>query len=254
MSNLFRFSLILALVFSGAKVFGYESNGTRNQSNTASASRYQVSGDRQGQVTVTDKVSRQVIRTFQMETGVVVRETFLLDNGRTVAASQKDLTIFWDLATGNEIKRFPMRIYGFSHDEKKFFSYHYPEGVYLLAYPELTLICPLLEERTFGPMLYRFSPDDRFLSISFAAGYPQSDEYYPNVQSITSGIIYAKLFDLQNCHEIKQFSQHRFQDTGEFSNDSRFLYLKNEFILLKGQPSMGSWLFDLTTYQVERTE
>jgi hypothetical protein len=90
--------------------------------NTVSNSRYSVSGDIHGIVTVKDAVSSEVIRTFQMDNGRVVCKTFLLDGGKTVAASQIDHTVFWQLATGREVRRFPQRIYGFSHDETKFFT------------------------------------------------------------------------------------------------------------------------------------
>ncbi|ODH03127.1 hypothetical protein A4S05_20730 [Nostoc sp. KVJ20] len=100
-----------------------------------------------------------------MDKGVVVREVFLLDGGRTVAACQKDHAIFWNLATGQQIYRFPKRIYGFSHNETKFFSYKYPDGVSLYAYPEMTQICELLNRRMSGPFHFLFSPDDRFLVV-----------------------------------------------------------------------------------------
>lgn len=251
MSNLFRFSLILALVFSGAKVFGYESNGTRNQSNTASASRYQVSGDRQGQVTVTDKVSRQVIRTFQMETGVVVRETFLLDNGRTVAASQKDLTILWDLATGNEIKRFPLRIYGFSHDQTKFFTWWAGKAL-LYSYPNMTQRCRLSEYTAGGPYEFHFSPDDRFLVSSFFNAMPSDDQNYPYPNMVMPGFRETKLFNLQTCKESQEFSRMQFSGIGEFSPDSRFYYLKNAVVTLDGDLLRGLFRFDLMTYQVRK--
>lgn len=73
--------------------------------NRPSTSRYSVSGSRNGLVTVKEPIFSEVIRTFQMDTGVVVRETFLLDGGKTVAASQKDHTVFWNLETGREISR-----------------------------------------------------------------------------------------------------------------------------------------------------
>jgi len=124
---------ILALIISGAMALGsvlpgvteHEDEGIEriadlNRENTLRSSRYSVSGSRQGQVTVKDAATGEVIRTFQMDDGVVVRETFLLDGGKTVAASQKDHTIFWDLTTGKKNRRFPQRIYGFSPDEKIF--------------------------------------------------------------------------------------------------------------------------------------
>ncbi len=110
-----------------------------NRENTPSVSRYSVSGSREGQVTVKDAASGETIRTFEMDSGVVVRETFLLEGGKTVAASQKDRAVFWDLTTGEEIRRFPQIIYGFADDESKFFTYETPGSkVCLYSYPDLT--------------------------------------------------------------------------------------------------------------------
>ncbi len=134
MKHFFLFTLIL--IFSGAMALasvspqvtahgdrGIEKIADLQKEKTPSASPYSVSGSREGQVTVKDATTGEVFRTFEMDSGVVVRETFLLDGGKTVAASQKDHTIFWDLTTGKKNRRFPQRIYGFSPDEKTFFTY-----------------------------------------------------------------------------------------------------------------------------------
>lgn len=232
--------------------------GTRDNSpdlkNTMPASRYIVSGDRQGKVTVKDAVSLEVIRTFQMDSGVVVREVFLLDGGKTVGASQKDKAIFWDLDTGREIRRLNQRIYGFSHDEKKFFTFYHPEGVVLYAYPNLARICQLKKWPSFGPRGFRFSPDDRFLAIQFQTGFPSRDENYPYSDTVTRGIVYTKLFHIPNCQEIQEFSALRISSLGQFSPDSKFYDLKNVFTYIEGGrlPTRGSWRFDLTTYKVEK--
>ncbi|MEG4346694.1 hypothetical protein QUB70_25955 [Microcoleus sp. A003_D6] len=91
------FLFTFALILSGAMALGSVSHKVtaynqgemeRIADNTPSASRYSVSGSRNGIVTVKDAVSSEVIRTFKMDDGVVVRETFLLDGGKTVG-------IFW---------------------------------------------------------------------------------------------------------------------------------------------------------------
>lgn len=107
--------------------------------NTVSNGHYSVSGDIHGIVTVKDAVSSDVIRTFQMDVRGVVWKTFLLNGGKTIVASQIDHTVFWELATGREVRRFPQRIYGFSHDETKFFTYELPqEIIFLHGYPNFT--------------------------------------------------------------------------------------------------------------------
>ncbi|MEG3859109.1 WD40 repeat domain-containing protein, partial [Microcoleus sp. herbarium12] len=178
-----------------------------NKENTLGPSRYSVSGSRQGEVTVKDVTTGEVIRTFQMDSEVVVRETFLLDGGQTVAASQKDHAVFWDLTTGEEIHRFPQRIYGFTRDESKFFTFEVPGSkVCLYSYPDLTFVCQL-SDNTSGPQSFRFSPDERFLVIRFMTGFPSTDKNYPKRNHVTRGFIYTKLFNIQDCQEISEFSR-----------------------------------------------
>lgn len=230
-----------------------------NRSNTVSASRYSVSGDRHGIVTVKDAVSSEVIRTFKMDAGVVVRETFLLDGGKTVAASQKDHAVFWDLATGIEISRFPQRIYGFSHDGTKFFTLKsLAEGSLLLyAYPSLTSICELIPEASGGGIMnFSLAPNDRFLNVMFAPNYPESDENYPQGDPSARTVITVNLFNLETCQEIKEFTQAfgPFADIGIFSPDSNFLDLERAYFSRPGSSDseVGSWRFNLKTYQVEK--
>lgn len=215
---------------------------------------YQVTGDRSGKVTVKNTTSGRVIRTFQMDEGVVVRETFLLDGGKTVAASQKDHAVFWDLETGREIRGIPERIYGFSHDETKFFTYKLPQGIISLhSYPSFTLVCKILKGGD-GPVQFRFSPNARFLNIQFATGYPGSDETYPYGYPTRLSLILAKLFDIETCQEIKEFSQLRLMGIGEFSADSNFLYTPEyTYIDINSQRILRTmWRFNLKTYQVEK--
>lgn len=222
------------------------------QVNTAQVGSYIASGDRQGQVTVREITSGEVIHTFGMDEGIVVREVFLLDGGKTVAASQKKHAIFWDLATGKEIYRFSQRIYGFSHDETKFFTYKYPEGMFLYSYPDLRQICTLAKKRM-PPGLFHFlfSPNDRFLVVWFANGYPSSDENYPRRNPVRSALACTKLFNLNTCQEIQEFSQLRALGEGKFSQDSRFYdFKKTKRSLPDNNLVTKSWRFNLTTYEV----
>jgi hypothetical protein len=225
-----------------------------NRGNTVSASRYSVSGDRHGIVTVKNAVSSEVIRTFKMDDGVVVRETFLLDGGKTVAASQKDHAVFWELATGKEVRRFPQRIYGFSHDETKFFTYKFPQGIiFMHSYPSFTLVCKWKKGAP-GPKQFRFSPNDRFLNITFGNGYPASDENYPLPDRSGGPVNYARLFDIETCQEIKEFSQLDLLSIGEFSADSNFL-VTPEYIYVDVNSDRlvrTLWRFNLKTYKVEK--
>lgn len=214
-------------------------------SNTVEADGCIISGNRQGEVTVKESTSGEVIRTFEMDEGVVVREVFLLDGGKTVAACQKNHAVFWDLTTGKEISRLNQRIYGFSHDKTKFFTYNYPDGVSLYAYPELTQICELLRKRVSGPFRFLFSPNDRFLVVTFVSGFPSSDKNFPKRNPTRHGLVYTKLFNLDTCEEIEEFYRLRARE-GKFSPDSRFYY----FNKTRGS-STQSWQFDLITYKVK---
>ena len=277
MKYLFLFMLVLILsgamalssILPGVTAYNegeMEKIADLNRGNTPSVSRYSVSGSRQGQVTVKEATTGKIIRTFQMDSGVVVRETFLLDGGKTVAASQKDHAVFWDLATGREISRFPQRIYGFFHDGTKFFTLKsLAEGSLLLyAYPSLISFCELIPEAAGGNGIMDFSlaPNDRFLSVMFAPNYPESDENYPQGDPSARTVITVNLFNLETCQEIKEFTQ-AFSpglNTGTFSQDSNFIELKTFFsgkAFFQGKElsirfEWGTWRFNLKTYQIEK--
>jgi len=231
-----------------------------NTENTPSASRYSVSGSRFGQVTVKDATTSEVIRTFQMDDGVVVRETFLLDGGKTVAASQKDHTVFWDLATGRQIHRFPERIYGFSHDETKFFTYEIPHwtlwlygkhDIVLYSYPDMNQQCKMLASWAGAPEKFLFSPNDRFLAVSFYNGVPFTDEEYISPPTIfTPGLRLTNIFDLEKCEVIEEFSKLLNPGLGEFSPDSSF-YVVQDALVLNGRRVLGYCQFNLSNYQLE---
>ena len=245
--SLFFLSLVLFM----AMALGHVSGGLSALEDKAN--RYSVSGSRSGTVTVTETVSGKVVRIFQMDSGVVVRETFLLDGGKTVAASQKDHAIFWDLETGREIRRFPQRIYGFSPDETKFFTYESPGHVFLYAYPNAARICKLVEVGYAGPAEFHFSPNSRFLVIYFLTGMPADDQYYPYPNPDYWRIsITIKLFNLQYCQDIQEFSELRLLSLGEFSLDSKFYYLKHTRIWTEPSNERGSWQFNLETYKIRR--
>lgn len=224
-----------------------------NRGNTVSASRYSVSGSRQGIVTVKDAVSSEVIRTFKMDDGVVVRETFLLDGGKTVAASQKDHAVFWELDTGKEIRRFPQRIYGFSHDKTKFFTWQAVDkkhNILLYSYPDMNLMCKLLPYQGLGPETFQFSPNDGFLVVTLYTGVPLSDEDYLNPPMHISGLRLTNLFDLKMCQVIEQYSQLLYGGLAKFSPDSKFYILK-ESLIVNGRRISGPCNFNLSNYQLE---
>lgn len=261
--SLFILVLILCAVMAVGSVLpgvtaqeddGMERIADLNRENRLRPSRYSVSGSREGQVTVKDATTGEIIRTFQMDSGVVVRETFLLEGGKTVAASQKDHAVFWDLETGKEVRRFPQRIYGFSPDETKFFTYESPAQVFLYTYPNGERICKLVE-RIPGPAGFQFSPNSQFLVIAFYTGMPSDDEHYPYPNSgVWRANTIIKLFHLRDCDEVEEFYDMRIRRLGEFTKDSKSYYMKDINIDTNHGRKNGSWLFNLETYEIKEIE
>lgn len=224
----------------------------QNQENKEPVKSYEVSGDRQGQVTVKDRISQRVIRTFQMPPGVV-REVFLLDDGKIVGASQQNRAIFWNLGTGQEISQFPQRIYGFSHDETQFFTYA-PGKLLVYNYPKLILKCELKNLDMIGPEKFVFSPDDRFLAVLLATGRPENDENYPGTGPLRRSIRNSKLFDISNCQEIQEFSKLMIFQLGKFSDNSQFYDLKEYPLYVESENRYvtAAWRFALKTKKLQK--
>lgn len=214
--------------------------------------RYEVRGDRQGKVTVIDTASGKVIRTFGMDAGVAVRERFILDGGKTIAASQKDHTVFWDLATGREIGRVNERVRGFSSSKNKLISQN-KEGIFLYAYPQLSQICKLTNHTEAGIIYFLFSPDSRFLYVQFHTVIPPVETSYPSHNAADSGVIYNKIFNLRTCQEIEEFSVLDIHVKSlKFSSDSNILYATGSlFTMQEGRLKEGAWQFDLINYNFQ---
>ena len=227
--------------------------GNNSEAEITPARAYEVIGDRRGQVIVKNKATGEVIYNFQMETGVAVRETLLLENEKTIVASQKDRAAFWDLETGRQLATFPQRIYGFSHNEKQFLTYS--EGkLRLYKYPKLTLACQLDNVTTVGPEKFVFSANDSFLAVLFATGRPESDEYYPRTGPLRRSIRYSKLFDINNCQENEKFSKLRIFQLGKFSNNSKFYDIENypHYVESERRYVTANWRFDLMTNKLQK--
>lgn len=218
---------------------------------------YWVIKDRQGRVSLRNANNGTIVRNFQMDSERVVREIFLLDGGKTLGASQNDYTVFWDLATGREIRRFPLRIYGFSHDETKFITWGQGKRMGelpLYSYPDMKLICKLSDYTVGGIVNFHFSADDRFLLIWFSTAQPASDENYPYGDLASPGFGDINLFNIQSCQEVQEFSQVIGLRTAEFSADSRLLYLRDAARDTNRGLLAGEWRFNLTTYQFEEID
>ncbi|MDY6784750.1 MAG: hypothetical protein SW833_19770 [Cyanobacteriota bacterium] len=249
------------LAFSDREALAVPRERAQLHTEVPSMEHYQVLGDRNGKVTVKNPISGNIIRTFQMTEGVVVREKFLLDNGRTVGASQKDKAIFWDIQTGKEISRIDQRVYGFSDDETRFFTYG-SRGLLVHSYPEMTQTCQLsngsAQEGDIGPAEFQFSPDNRFLAIPFLYGKPARDDDYPGITGLVMGGVpgFRQIYNLQKC-EIIPLSTHTISVRnviylGSFSADSRFYEVKNVRTIWGRNRAHVTLRLNLETYEVKQ--
>ncbi|MGC1247493.1 MAG: hypothetical protein WA865_14865 [Spirulinaceae cyanobacterium] len=211
--------------------------------------RYQVSGDEAGKVTVVDADSGEVVNTFQIDEGGVIEETFVLDEGKTIAAAQNQQTIFWNLETGEEIGRVQGRMYNFFEGQNnRIITYvEKEEQTFTYSYPDLDSQCQsgrileLLENDYF-----RLSPDGRYLAVLFGIPFEPEDE------AITKYIPSSGLYDLQSCSEIKIADHPALEPKriGEFSPDSRYYFVEHTYFRLGTSFAFGAIKFDLQTGEI----
>ncbi|MDC0834379.1 hypothetical protein CKA32_004781 [Geitlerinema sp. FC II] len=216
---------------------------------------YRLNGNEQGQVTLRDIESEEVVWMFQMEERIPIRHVFLLDGGRTAAAAQKDRTVFWDLETGREIYRLNERVYGFPEDRTKFLSVAYrSQEIDVYAYPDFRRICRLehTTPKVGGIQGLIFSPNGQFVVIGLSSYRPLSDESYSGSHGYYRGIASIKLFDLDRCQEVSEFNRLRIGGAGEFSSDSQYYEVfRDEVIEVENRRFKRGQRFNLETYEVE---
>ena len=210
-------------------------------------SRYSVTGDREGRVKFAD-FKRQISNHFQMDAGKWARELFVLDDGKTVGASQEDHTVFWDAATGKEIGRVPEHVYGFSHDQKHFIAENLHDKISIYEYPGLKRIGQI-EWPGGGVSALLFSPDDRYCAAEIESAFPAPEETYPRVKA-RSNSVDVRLYCLDPVGEVLDFAALRSHDIGTFAADSS-TYFGNERLLVWRDWIEAPWRFDLKTFKVE---
>lgn len=206
---------------------------------------HRVAVDRLGMVTLINQKTGRPLQTFRMDRNIKVRETFLLDNGKMLAASQADHTIFWNTTTGREVGRLDQRVQGFSHDQTKLFTWH--RGfLYLYSYPSLKLIGALTNESHLGVEAFLFSPDDRYLVVQLATGRPEPEEFYPNTAPQYRSIRYTRLFDTVTGQESDKIRKGFITTIGRFSADSKKYFLDNQVVRSPEGMDEGNWALDLS--------
>ncbi len=186
---------------------------------------YKLVGTKDGKVIVQTKGSGRVVRTFQLQKGLVVRDLFLLNHHQVIAASQSNQTVFWDLATKRIIRRFPERVYGISHNDENFLSYDEDtKTISIYSYPSFAQTCEIpLDNPDVGIAEFAFSPNDKFLAILLAPGRPEDEDHYPLPSPTKNHTRSSKLYNIAICQEVHNFSK-KFQiyNIGTFTEDSRF--------------------------------
>ena len=210
--------------------------------------RYLVTGEKDGLVKFAD-FQRKVFNHFQMDAGKWAREVFVLDDGKTVGASQEDHTVFWDAATGREIGRVPEHVYGFSYDQKRFLAQNGREKVSVYEYPSLKRVAQFAPPFAIGLSAFLFSPNDRYCALEFENGFPAPEDTYPNKHHSFHNSSFVHLYCLDPAAVLPKFD--RFVGTvGAFAADSS-AYLGTDSVFVGRDRIDGPWRFDLKTFQFE---
>ena len=183
-----------------------------------------------------------------MDAGKWAREFFALDDGRTVAASQEDHTVFWDAATGKETGRVPEHVYGFSHDRSRFIAQNERGKLSLYAYPGLNRVAQFEPPLRGGVSAFLFSPDDRYCLVEFESAFPAPEATYPYVHS-TRNIALRHMYCLDPPGEVPNFAASRLP-LGTFCADAA-VYFVYDGHYRESKYIYGLWKFDLKTSQLE---
>ena len=219
---------------------------------TIRTSRYSLTGNREGRVSFGD-FRKQTYNHFQMDADKWVREVFVLDDGKTVGASQADHTVFWDAATGKETGRIAERVYGFAHNGREFFTRNADGKFWLYTYPQLKRLRQIITQSNQGVESFLFSPNDRYLAIKLTSARPELEETYPNGHKTGRNIEWIYFCDTETGADVSPEAEARywFHNTGVFSPDSRYYDVEATITLREGVIS-GLWRYDLTTRKVAK--
>ena len=214
-------------------------------------SRYSVTGDNEGLVKFGD-FKRKVFNHFQMDKGKWVRELFVLNDGKTIGASQIDHTVFWETATGKEVGRVHEHVYGFSHNQKYFIAQDSRYDISIYEYAGFKRVAQFASPAR-GVCAYLFSPDDNYCAIQFAGNFPAPDSIYPGELQARSNIVRVQVYRLDPVGEVPNFASLNVTSIGTFAADSSAYF--GDSPIYKGRDRIdGSWRFDLKTFEVSAVE
>lgn len=209
--------------------------------------RYTVTGNKEGLVKFGD-FQRNVYNHFQMDTGKWARELFVLNDGKTVGASQEDHTVFWNAATGKEIGRVSEHVYGFSHDQKHFIAQNGHNKISIYQYAGFKRIAQFQPPCYGGICAFLFSQDDRYCAVSFESASPASEATYPMVFNMKN-MSAIQLYSLSPVGEVPNFAALN-ANMGTFADDSSAYFGSNP-VYIGNDWTDGPWRFDLKTFKVE---
>ncbi len=194
---------------------------------------------------------------FQADEDKWVREVFLLDGGKTVGASQADHTVFWNVATGQEIGRLETRVQGFSHDQKLCFALTPVERyLQIYAYPSLKIVGSITSYHEHSVSQSLFSPNDRYLLVQTQNNAQESEITYPrpdytNVFHVRTRVY---LYDLTTMKELPGFSHSFVHDMGTFSADSKFVDMGKDSVMSCSMAEPNAiWRFDIAADDMTKT-
>ena len=188
-----------------------------------------------------------------MDAGKWVREVFVLEDGKTVGASQADHTVFWNAATGKEMGRVAERAYGFAHNGREFFTRGADGRFWLYNYPEFKRLRQIITQSSQGVEAFLFSPNDRYLAIKLTSARPEPEETYPKGHKTMRNIEWTYFCDIETGADVSPEAEARygFHNTGVFSPDSRYYDVEATLILREGVAN-GLWRYDLTTRKITK--
>lgn len=215
---------------------------------------YQIIKDRQGNIAI--KKENVVIQLFKSMVPEPIREVYVLDEGRVLSVSQKNMTTFVDIGTGKG-KSIAHRVYAFNDNQDTFVALSTRSTLSLYKYPTFEKKCDLRNvsftqgnvdgQISSSPDLRaEFSPNGLFLAIT-TDGIARPDSYYPSYPTgIRNRWPHSRLFDLVTCSEVKSFSTGHAFGSGTFSSDSKFFSDATlKIVSNKTYVPINSWSFDL---------
>jgi len=215
-----------------------------------------ITGSRTGIISIFSRDSGQLVRTFDMQIGHVVRGLHLLSNETVLVGSQLGQSVFWDLDTGKRTFVLSQMVLGFTPDRSKFVSFA-PGTLYIYNTLTKSTKCLFPIPTSMGPANQHFSPNGNHLAVLIGTGWPVSDLVFPAApSSFGKALTLLILYNIPTCNENKVFSSYWILTSklGSFTQDSKYYDLidTNIYNSSKGALARGNWRFNLESNKLEK--